>query len=69
MDADSIADFGSRVKSDVGEYMDFLPKPTPSREVVAALQDRSRADHDLVAEDAMRTDMGCRIHLGRSGNY
>src|SRR5881394_840060 len=65
MDADAVADLGSRVKHSVGEEMHFPAENTIRTQMIAAMNGAARADLDAFPDDAMGTDGRSGINLGR----
>ena len=64
VDAHAVADLGAGIERDVGEEVDVLAEQAVGADVVEALQHRARADPHLLAQDAIRPDVGGRINLG-----
>src|SRR5690349_9765815 len=65
MDPDAVAEFAACIYGDVGEEVDLIAEYGASADMVAALEHGASADANVLADDAIGTDVGARVNLSR----
>src|SRR5256885_12321570 len=68
MDANAITDLSAGINGNIRKKIHLFSKLAVRADMIAALQNRTRTDSNLLAENTIRSDVSCSIDLRRCRN-